>query len=373
MTRMRTTLHQSLVQEHRTLRPRRIALVLGGGGLKGFAHIGVLRALEERGIEPALYAGASIGALLGAAHLCGMTVNEMADRALALKRRDLFRINHIGMLLERMRSSSIYTEEPLRALCQHALPRIRFDDLPKPLLVSTVDVERGTQTIWGLPGLRDVYVDEAVYASCSLPGFFPPGRVDGRVCIDGGTMDNLPVSFAARDADAVIAVDVGTSDLGLQENIAGEGFASIYMRAATIMMHALQSHSLKSWSGPPMILIRPRVSHIGWFSFAHTQELIDAGYRAAIEALDDLEICLQAKGGIFPRRVVNVSVDRARCTGCGMCVAIAPGQMRLDAEGKAFADPEVAQWTPADGEFVRQCPTQAISTRRITPVMEQAS
>src|SRR5437868_14187816 len=75
----------------------RVAVVLGGGGLKGFAHIGVLRALRERGIRPAVYAGASIGALLGAAAASGMGVAEMAWRAERLERRDLFRLNHYQM------------------------------------------------------------------------------------------------------------------------------------------------------------------------------------------------------------------------------------------------------------------------------------
>src|SRR5256885_2405058 len=95
---------------------RRIALVLGGGGMKGFAHIGVMQAMEERGIVPTLYAGTSIGALLAAARVGGMPIDEMRQRAISLKRRDLFRLNHFGMLLERMRSPSIYLEEPLREL-----------------------------------------------------------------------------------------------------------------------------------------------------------------------------------------------------------------------------------------------------------------
>src|SRR3954468_12892995 len=93
---------------------QRVALVLGGGGLKGFAHIGVLRALEEAGIVPDIIAGTSIGALLGASYLAGLSVEELERRAVELKRRDLFRVNHFGMLLDRMRSRSIYLEEPLK-------------------------------------------------------------------------------------------------------------------------------------------------------------------------------------------------------------------------------------------------------------------
>src|SRR5687768_15076162 len=107
---------------------KRIALVLGGGGMKGFAHIGVLQALEERGIRPSLVAGTSIGAMVAAAFVAGMTTNELGRRAEALKRKDLFRINHFGMLMERMRSTSIYLEEPLRALCESVIPEGTFDE-----------------------------------------------------------------------------------------------------------------------------------------------------------------------------------------------------------------------------------------------------
>src|SRR5262245_3510066 len=101
---------------------RRIALVLGGGGIKGFAHIGVLKALEEAGIKPALYAGTSIGAMVAAANVGGMSPDELARRAESMRRRDLFRINHFGMLMDRMKSKSIYLEEPLRQLTKDIVP-----------------------------------------------------------------------------------------------------------------------------------------------------------------------------------------------------------------------------------------------------------
>ncbi len=112
----------------------------------------------------------------------------------SLRRRDLFRINHFGMLMERMRSPSIYLEEPLRDLTHAVVPEGTFANLPGRLLVNTVDIERGMQVIWGLPGLQNVSVRDAVYASCALPGYFPPGRVGDRLCVDGGVVDNLPVA-----------------------------------------------------------------------------------------------------------------------------------------------------------------------------------
>lgn len=344
--------------------PRRIALVLGGGGLKGFAHVGVLRALEERGIAPSLLSGTSIGSLIAAAAAGGTTLSEMEERALALRRRDVFRLNRLGMIRDRQRAVSIYLEGPLRELCETIAPPATFDELAVPVLVNTVDLEQAAQVVWGLPGLRNVSVAEAVYASCALPGFFPPGIVAGRVCADGGIIDNLPVTIAAQGMDAVIAVDVGSAEIIRREDVLSHGFGSIYMRAASTMMHALQLVPLAHWAGPPMILIRPKVSHIGWFSFSRTPELIAAGYDAASEALDFYEAAFERESGVYPRRDMKVTVEKAKCIGCGLCVALAPDLMGMGADGKAFARERIVSWSPADGDFVHNCPTFAIRAER---------
>jgi NTE family protein len=342
-----------------SFRSKRIAVVLGGGGLKGFAHIGVLRALAELGIEPVVVAGTSIGALVGAAYAAGRTIDEMVDRAVSFRRRDLFRINHMGMVMERMRSPAIYLEQPLRSVIESIVPDVTFDDLPRRLLVNTVDIARGTQMVWGLHGLRDVSVLDAVYASCALPGFFPPGTVSGRTCVDGGVLDNLPVSIAGLGVDAVIAVDVGSLRLLPKESIQSEGFANIYMRAATTMMHELQVRPLTQWSGSPLFLVLPGVSHVDWFDATQTPSLIDAGYMAAMDALRDFARCVSSATGVFPRRRYRIAVDQAACIGCGLCVAMAPDVM--DMNRHAFPRQPEVEWSPADGDFVRQCPTNAIS------------
>ena len=343
---------------------RKIALVLGGGGLKGFAHIGVLAALEEKGIKPAVLAGTSIGSLICAAKAGGMSIEDMTDHAKGLRRRDLFRLNRLGMLLERTHAPSIYQAAPLRKVCESVVRDTTFEELDTTLLVNTVDLQRGSPVVWGLPGLRDVSVVDAVYASCALPGFYPPGDVAERSCVDGGVVDNLPVGVASQGMDAVIAVDTGSAALITQRDIATKGFTAIYMRAATTMMHALQLTPLEQWARPPMILIRPRVSHIGWFSFTHTDELIHAGYRAAMEALVHLDTCFNADTGVFPRRSMRLSVDREKCIGCTLCVALAPHYMAMDETGKAVARIPLVDWSPADGDFIHHCPTYAINAEQ---------
>lgn len=338
-----------------------MALVLGGGGLKGFAHIGVLRALEERGVRPVLLAGTSIGALIASAWVRGRSVDDMEQHALALRKPDLFRIDHVGMVVKRMLAPALYLEQPLQEIVDRLVPEGTFRDLAIPLLVNTVDLERGSQVVWGLPGLTDVRVADAVYASCALPGFFPPRVLDGRTCVDGGVMHNVPARVASREVDAIIAVDVGSSSLTATRRIREKGFAAIYMRSAQVMMRSLQQMQLASWSGPPLLLVRPAVWPYGWFSFAHTRTMIDAGYAAACEVLDSVGDTLYAAGGVFPRRRVEVSVDREKCTGCGLCAALAPDVMQMGPDGKAEVVDGALEWSQADGDFVNECPVRAIS------------
>lgn len=332
--------------------------------MKGFAHIGVFQALAARGIRPSLVAGTSIGSLFAAAYVGGASTEDLARRAIAMRRRDLFRLDHLGMIKDRMAAPSIYLEAPLRGLVESVVPRGTFADLKAPLFVNTVDLERATQVIFGTPGLQDVNIQDAVYASCALPGFFPPGKVGGRICVDGGVVDNLPVKIAALWADLIIAVDVGNSEMLPLKDPHSRGFANIYMRSASTMMHALQQYPLEAWEGPPMILIRPRCD-ADWLSFAHTERTIAEGRRAAEEALNGFEAYLEQESGIYPRRHVQLEVSRERCVGCGLCASMAPSIMGLDSTGHAFARTHIVEWSPADGDFVGACPTSAILARTL--------
>ncbi len=114
-----------------------------------------------------------------------------------------------------------------------------------------------------------------------------------------------------------------------------------------------------------MLLIRPRVGHRDWFGFAHHEEMIRAGYEAASWALDQLDGPLHLSRGIHPRRRIQLSVNRDKCIGCSVCVALAPGIMKLDADRKAYAAIPEHDWSPADGEFVENCPTEAITAESL--------
>ena len=357
------TLHERARQAEVTIPDWRFALVLGGGGMKGLAHVGVLRALEERGWTPDVVVGNSIGALIGAAWAVDFTIAELEALALSMTRRDVFAIARGEMAARRLRAAGLYKTEPLEMLLRGFLGDTTFDDLPRRLVVASVDINSGMVTYWGLPGLRNVPVADAVFASCALPGFFAPREIDSRFLVDGALADNLPVTLAAaQDVDGVIAVDVGSSSV-LRAEVQESGFAAVFARASEIVFHQLLEARLAHWTRPAMLLIQPRVEHVPMLSFAHNRELIDEGYRAAVAALDQAGDEVRHSGaGIFPRRLVEVGVDRERCIGCGACVALAPpGTFRMDASGKAGGPSAPQEWSPISGGFVRHCPTYAIT------------
>lgn len=336
-------------------------LVLSGGGMKGLAHIGVLRALHERGLVPSLVVGTSMGSLVGATWATGMGPEEMTARARAIRKRDVFQIAHADMALRRMRAPAVYRKEPLDALLQSLVGDITFDQLRYPLLINTVDLNSGSQVLWGRPGFRNVPVRDAVFASCALPGILPPREVGGRYCVDGAVVDTLPVIAAASAAlQPIFAVDVGGSRV-VRMGVESGGFAATYMRGLEIVMQSLTSRSLATWTEPPLVLVRPRVDHIPMFAFDHTDELLGEGYRAAIAALDQLAANGRMTSGVYPRTPMQISVDPIRCVGCGICVAMAPKVFRMGPTGIAEVIAPRQVWSPVDGNYVLHCPTYAIN------------
>jgi NTE family protein len=298
--------------EHRRSRPVRQAtkfsLVLSGGGLKGLAHIGVFRALKERGLSPDLVVGSSIGSLIGAAWASGMCPDEMAVRALKVERRHVFRVAHTDMAFRRMLCPAVYRREPLDELISSLIGRGTFKELERPLLVNTVDLNAGLQVIWGGAGSANVSIADAVFASCALPGIFPPREILGRYYVDGAVVENLPIRVAADAAPwPVLAVNVSTAGLD-REGVERQGFAATYIRGLEIVMQTQIEAVLRRWDGPPLALIHPPVMHISMFAFDHTQELIDAGYRATIDMLDRIGGLDHLVAGVYGAPVSGLTV-----------------------------------------------------------------
>lgn len=279
-------------------RPR-IALALGSGGLKGMAHIGVLRALEEAEIRPTLYAGSSAGALVAAAAAHGFALAELESIADRLQRTPVFQIDYASLLRHGLRAPALYRSERLLGLCDELFGDTTFRELRTPLVVSTVDVETASPLWWGLTGLPDASIADAVYASCAMPGLLPPGRVSNRLCIDGGVLDPLALGAVAPLADLVIAVVLDSGSSPPPGRALG-GAPSLWWHAQSMVMRDLSRHTIEQWDGPPLVVIRLDLRKVHSLRGGNPRQVIRAGYEGACKVLSQWEALATKPGGVRP-------------------------------------------------------------------------
>ena len=281
-------------------RPR-IALALGSGGLRGMAHVGVLRALAEAEIRPTVYAGSSAGALVAAAAAHDMALAEMEWLAERLQRKPLFQIDVLGLLRHGVRARSLYRSGPLRELCTELFGDVTFRDLRTPLVVSAVDVESSAALWWGTVSLPDVPVADAVYASCAMPGLLPPGRVSGRLCMDGGVLDPLALRAVAPLADVVIAVVLeGSAAPARAFTTTMAAAPTLWWHAQNIVTRDVSRHTLARWDGPPLLVIRPDLRDAHPLRGGDPSRMIQAGYEAARVALARWDGLIVSTGDVHP-------------------------------------------------------------------------
>ncbi|MBU4499706.1 MAG: patatin-like phospholipase family protein, partial [Gammaproteobacteria bacterium] len=181
----------------------RIGLALGGGSARGWAHIGVIRALKDAGIEPDIVCGTSIGALVGAAYVGG-ELDRLEDWVRSLRPQTV-----VSFLDFSLNGGLIKGDKLIDFFRSHFVDR-EICDLARPFGAVATDLRRGRE-VW----LRDGRVTDAVRASIALPGLFTPVLRDGNWLVDGGLVNPVPVSLCrAMDADIVIAVDLNADLLG---------------------------------------------------------------------------------------------------------------------------------------------------------------
>ena len=279
-------------------RPK-VALVLSGGGARGFAHIGVLRALRDLRVPVDLVVGVSMGAVVGGAWAAGRSVDELAgfvrgtdwteivadrpprrDLSFRLREEDLLLPSRIefGLRPDRVQpplaaAGSIQLEDALGRLIPAGAGVLAVDALGVPFRSVASDLLTGE-----LVELRDVPLFEAVRASLAVPGVFAPVRVGGRLLVDGGLVRNLPVDIARHmGADIVIAVNVGTPLAG--EDELGSAFG-VAQQMLNILTEQNVQRSIREL-GAADLLITPALNGIGFLDFAQGERAMAAGLAAA--------------------------------------------------------------------------------------------
>lgn len=249
---------------------KKVALVLGGGSARGLAHIGALKVFQRENIKFDLVVGTSIGAFIGAHYALGNDLKVAEDIALTFKAAESMDFV-IPPTLGLIKGNKIYE------VIKVALGDKTFSDLKMPLAVVAADIENGEEVIFTEGLVRD-----AVRVSCSYPGIFVPQRIDGRLLVDGGIINTVPVSVARRmGADIVVTVDVGFCvQSGEIKNLFG-----IILQTYQIMGDELNRYQSKDAD----IIIRPDLTGIDQISFAKAAVAIESGERAAMEKLAEIK------------------------------------------------------------------------------------
>lgn len=270
----------------RTAAPHTV-LVLGGGAMRGMAHIGVIRALVEARIGIDAIVGTSIGALVGARWAAGATVAELEADALDVTEQAVLKRNLKAYMIGGFAQTSIYEGEHYRDLIQRIIAPATFASLVRPLRVNALSLRNGDERWFGSGADTTLSLVDAIYASGALPLIFPPLMLsDGDIVIDGGLKTMVGLLEAIRwGARRIIAIDV--SEIINPGDVAWErqGLVGIHGRVVQILAEPQRALIQAARERVPTLHIRPPVNRWPSFTFTATPELIEAGYVAVRDAL----------------------------------------------------------------------------------------
>jgi NTE family protein len=285
---------------------KKVGLALGGGGVRGLAHIGVLKVLEQEGIEIDLIVGTSVGALIGGAYAAGMAPREITAKVDSYLKSPEFEesaIKSIGMsfspgpksifqkvqtftrnqyyLVRALFGRSILPSKEFQSIINYLLPDMDIRDTRIPFSAVSTDLITGGQIVLSEGSLR-----QAVLASSSVPGAAEPVRMGEWLLADGGVTSLVPV-YATRKAgaDVVIAVMV---DRDLPADTAIETAKDVLYRAGEITANALEAAELQNAD----VIIRPAVGDLHWTDFSRSKDMVIIGEDAARVALKKINASL---------------------------------------------------------------------------------
>lgn len=255
--------------------PVRIALVLGGGAARGFAHVGVIKVLEAQGIVPDIVVGTSAGAVVGALYAAGRSGFDLQKTALEMDE------GQVGdwSLPDR----GVLKGEALQVFVNRAVGGRPLEKLTKPFAAVVTDLSSGDLVVFqtGNTGM-------AVRASSTVPGVFQPVRINGREYVDGGLVSPVPVRVARNlGANFVIAVDISARprDHRTQSTL------DVLLQTVTIMGQSISRHELKEAD----VVIRPATAQLSATDFQSRHRAILEGEKAATAAMPEIRMRLASR------------------------------------------------------------------------------
>ncbi|HSM91771.1 MAG TPA: patatin-like phospholipase family protein [Anaeromyxobacteraceae bacterium] len=255
----------------------RVALVLGGGAARGFAHVGVLRALEQEKIPIDLVVGTSVGSLIGALYAADRNSFELEWTAFQLEKEDLFDYGVMNVVT----GMSFAAGDRLERWLTEKVRVKNIEDMKVPFAAVATDLNWGSKVV-----IDRGPVARAVRASSAIPGVFPPVQHMGKILVDGGVSDNIPISVARqKGADLVVAVDI-SEDLG-NTNI--KNVVDVVLQATNIMFALNVEHSKRGAD----VLVTPKIGDVGMLDFTQKKRCMQAGIDAGRAAIPTIRKAIE--------------------------------------------------------------------------------
>ncbi len=256
----------------------KLGLALGGGGAKGFAHLGILEVLTEAGIEFNIVAGTSIGAFIGAVYVSDK-LEELKNYAVNIG------ITDIPFLLgPTWPQGGLFSGKVLGKLIDEYIHIENIEDLKKLFAAVCIDLNSGEVVTFTEGNLK-----RAVRASTSIPGLFKPVLFEGKLLVDGGVLESVP-DQAARDlgADFIVAIDLLSDLSGNQAFNNGKipSIVEVVQRSSILAQRKITEYKFKE--RPPDIVISPPLSHIKVMDFHNGKAIVEIGREAAKKVLPEL-------------------------------------------------------------------------------------
>lgn len=243
-----------------------LGLVLGGGGARGFAHLGVAKALNEKGIKPDIISGVSAGAIAGVFLASGMDPDEIFR---LLKDQDFMKISKF-----KMSKQGFIRLDGLKNQIKAHIPFKNLEDLPTPLIVAVCNLNKAR-----IEYIRTGPLAEIVLASSSIPILFSPVQMKNQVYVDGGVLDNLPIKPVRKICQKVIAVNISPiHDTDKLDNL---------LQIATRVFHvSVDKSTIKSGKLADLYIEPPGVDHFDILRARYSEELFHIAYEHTKELLE---------------------------------------------------------------------------------------
>ena len=256
---------------------KKIGLALGAGGARGIAHIGVVKELEKNNIKVNMIAGCSMGALVGAYFALGGDVHELEKTALSFNRKRS--LNKIIDLSWSRRS--LVKGLKVSRFIEDLIQNKKFEETEIPLKIVATELSGGEEAI-----LDKGNISDAIRASISVPGIFPPIEINGKYFLDGGLVNPTPVDVVQEmGAEVIIAVDFFIST---KQEFKNPGVFTVLMQAYEIMREQTVKHRLKEDKN--IIIIKPNIrGTIDSFKFHDVKKIIESGAEATRKAMPEIK------------------------------------------------------------------------------------